>query len=198
MSTRGLWGFHLNAKDYLTYNHSDSYPEELGTNLCKEFHELLKQPGLLSIIDLVHHLRLVHEDDEISKEELARLKKYPCLQLDTDTFKKCFKSLADWYHLLREIQGNIANTLEIGVMIDNHTFTLDSLFCEWVYIFNLDTLELEIYTGYTTIRGKGRYSENSEPNEEGYYPCTLRHTISFYNLPKSMEHKAEQILFSWF
>lgn len=35
MSTRGAWGFRLNDKDYVTYNHFDSYPTGLGADFVK-------------------------------------------------------------------------------------------------------------------------------------------------------------------
>jgi hypothetical protein len=33
MSTRGLWGFVIDGEEKLTYNHSDSYPDGLGSKL---------------------------------------------------------------------------------------------------------------------------------------------------------------------
>ena len=36
MSTRGIYGFHINGTDKLAYNHADSYPQQLGLNILGE------------------------------------------------------------------------------------------------------------------------------------------------------------------
>lgn len=36
MGTRGYFGFYFKGKYYLIYNHSDSYPAELGKNLVEQ------------------------------------------------------------------------------------------------------------------------------------------------------------------
>ncbi len=64
-------------------------------------------------------------------------------------------------------------------MVDYSTFMHDSLFCEWAYIINLDTKELEIYKGFNKDKkGKGRYaSKYIAPERKGekveYYGVTL-------------------------
>jgi hypothetical protein len=50
-------------------------------------------------------------------------------------------------------------------MIDSHTFLVDSLFCEWAYIINLDENVLEIYRGFNKEPSdKGRYASLKEPD----------------------------------
>ena len=41
MSTRGLLGFRVNGQDYITYNHSDSYPQWLGMRVVQFAHDHL-------------------------------------------------------------------------------------------------------------------------------------------------------------
>ena len=53
-----------------------------------------------------------------------------------------------WYQLLRNTQGNPAEALIAGFMIDSATFALDSLFCEYGYVIDFDTSELEAYVGF--------------------------------------------------
>ena len=56
-------------------------------------------------------------------------------------------------------------------------FLYDSLFCEYAYILNLDTQELEFYTGFNTIpfENKGRYAMLGYDN--GYYGVVLTKRI---------------------
>lgn len=53
----------------------------------------------------------------------------------------------------------------------NDYFILDSLFCEYAYIFNKDTNELEVYCGFQKKPPKGRYHDFEL--REGYYACGL-------------------------
>ncbi len=56
MSTRGLAGIRLNNNDNLAYNHSDSYPEELGKNFVKDIKTMLVELGLDKIKELAANL----------------------------------------------------------------------------------------------------------------------------------------------
>ena len=56
-------------------------------------------------------------------------------------------------------------------MIDNLSFIKDSLFCEYAYIVNLDTDQLEFYCGFQHKPDEtNRYG--CEENR-GYYPCRM-------------------------
>ena len=61
-------------------------------------------------------------------------------------------------------------------------FVNDSLFCEYAYVINLDTNELEFYEGFQKqIHSQGRFA-NSNANEGGYYPVKLVAQIPFENI----------------
>lgn len=55
-------------------------------------------------------------------------------------------------------------------------FIKDSLFCEYGYIMNYDTNELEVYTGFQTEPPEGRYRDclpRDTVNGGEYYACGL-------------------------
>jgi len=60
MSTRGAYGFRLNGRDKLTYNHSDSYPTGLGVEVAR----LLARTTKTKLIPIVERIKLVEDNDE--------------------------------------------------------------------------------------------------------------------------------------
>lgn len=61
----------------------------------------------------------------------------------------------------------------------NDEFIWDSLFCEYGYIMNYDTNELEVYTGFQNEPPEGRYHDYGIAHRDrtgvtdGYYACGL-------------------------
>jgi hypothetical protein len=72
------------------------------------------------------------------------------------------------------------------LVYDDTQFLRDSLLCEWAYIINLDTNELEIYEGMNKEEAIGRF-EGSPKNAEGYYPVSLVEIIPFEDLPPELQ-----------
>ena len=67
-----------------------------------------------------------------------------------------------------------------GLAKNSNTFIYDSLFCEWGYILNLDSEELEIYEGFQESEPvHGRYKKSDHPEFccDKYYPCELVLTV---------------------
>jgi len=62
-------------------------------------------------------------------------------------------------------------------MLNYNDFIKNSLFCEWAYIINLDSKELEIYKGFQKEPNNNRYSIDA-PSDRGYYNCKLLMSIS--------------------
>jgi hypothetical protein len=76
-------------------------------------------------------------------------------------------------------------------MIDSQVFLKDSLFCEWAYIINTDTGELEIYRGRNKnrhVKNGGRYSRYcADDNDFGgkkYYGVTLLSTLKLSEIQR--------------
>lgn len=72
MSTRGLYGFHKNGIDKLTYNHLDSYPDWLGKKVV-EFCKCAGRDGMNSLFD---HIELVSEDAEADDARVEVVDQY--------------------------------------------------------------------------------------------------------------------------
>lgn len=184
MSTRGLVGFRLDEMDYLTYNHSDSYPSWLGIQVAEALRELLGDADLT--IDRIRAVTLVVEDDPPpSVGEQERLKKYTNMSVASPA--------EYWYQTLRKTQGDLEAILDAGYMIDSSEFIKDSLYCEWAYIANFDSEMLEVYRGFQKERhSKGRYASTSPDN--GYYPCALIDEIPFDDFFHDLEAVRQRIL----
>jgi len=175
MGTRGAYGYRVNGKDYLTYNHFDSYPEGLGQELVEFVQKVNKTPAGWDIFkEFAQRVELVNEDTKPGRKLVETYTKYA----DTGVASR---DVNDWYVLLRKLQmgknlheineGNLAH------MIDSHTFMGDSLFCEFAYIINLDTGKLECYRGFQKAPQPGnRYGTTT--NEE-YYPVALVGELAF-------------------
>lgn len=163
MGTRGAITFVHNGVEKTCYNHFDSYPSGLGTTML----DWLRSPDwdLDKVRALVAALRMVDEEATPTDEERERYAQY------ADT---CVSTGKDWYALLRRTQGNPAAILEAGVAGDSEEFPLDSLFCEWVYVVDLDREVFEVYEGYQKSRPtKGRWATVETPGKGGYWPVAL-------------------------
>jgi len=146
MGTRGCYGFRIDGKDKLTYNHFDSYPSGLGLSILQYAHDR----SMKNMTEVAKRIKLVCSKKP-TKKQIQICKKYADLGVSTG-------KIDDWYCLLRDAQGNLEAHDTVPFMIDSSEFVYDSLFCEWAYIINLDTKVLEIYKGF-----------NKNPNEKGRY-----------------------------
>lgn len=152
MGTRGAVGFKLDQKEVIFYNHYDSYPEVLGQETVDYVHSV---DNWDEIRDMVNGFVQVNEGDKPTAEQKAWAYKLGTVNLSVSD-----RSDNDWYCLAREAQGNIALQLELGFGTLANDFVRDSLFCEFAYIINLDTMELEFYEGFNKDRNaEGRYAK---------------------------------------
>lgn len=68
---------------------------------------------------------------------------------------------------------------------DNHIFLIDSLFCEYAYIINLDSKKLEVYEGFNlNPNAPGRYAKYTlnKNREKVYYGVTLVEELNLSDL----------------
>lgn len=173
MGTRGLLGFRADQKDYLTYNHFDSYPDCLGeamVGFARVWGSKAKQAELKN---RVVSLKMVGDNDAPTPEIIAKAKKLGLYDPSVSTGRE-----TEYYALLRKAQGEPDQYLAIGVMPDGADFALESLFCEYAYIINLDTGELEFYEGFNQDwNAEGRYAGKADKVRvyENYRGSGLRH-----------------------
>ena len=158
--TRGAVGFHKGGVDKITYNHYDSYPSVLG-NAVKDF---LVGTSKEKIEEIFNKIVMVDEDAPVTDEDRELCKEFTNKNVSTGD---------DWYSLLRNAQGNLAayRDTDLKFMIESKDFMKESLFCEWAYIYNLDTGTLEIYRGLQASPQENRYK--TENSNHGHYNVAL-------------------------
>jgi hypothetical protein len=160
MGTRGIWGFRKKGIDKVTYKQFDCYPDALG----KEMFRLLKfnDPDRLSAF--FEKMIIIDSSVPPTDEQKAYCRNMGWFNDSVST-----RNDNDWYCLLRGLQEpdilQDAVDEDRNVFIDNYIhFIRDSLMCEYGYIFDLNTLELEFYEGRQKGPSEGnRYG--TEKNE---------------------------------
>lgn len=157
MGTRGAIGFRIGGKDYVSYNHFDSYPDCLGHTMIEFIQAGVKRlNGLDDFIgetkQRVRSLTAVSDDTPPTEAQKKWLAEYTSLAVSE-------QSTEDWYCLLREAQGDPEKMLAAKFYVGADSFLLDGLFCEFAYIVNLDDETLEFYKGFSKIDDTitGRY-----------------------------------------
>ena len=74
--------------------------------------------------------------------------------------------------------------MEIYLVVD---FIGDGLFCEWVYVVDLDSGMFEIYRGSQIQIYPNRFSSMFEKAFNGYYPPKLVATYPLDDLPTKLQ-----------
>lgn len=146
MGTRGFTGLVVDGEEKIGYQQYDSYPSGVGVDVLRDLRELVKDMD--SLRAQARALKVVNKDVAPTVDEIEKLRPY--LSLDVGQ-----QNAADWYCLLRETQGQLAAILEAGYIEDNHTFPLDSLFCEYGYLVDLDREVFQVYEGFQNKLPKG-------------------------------------------
>jgi hypothetical protein len=186
MGTRGCYGLRKDGLDKLTYNHYDSYPSCLGQSMF----DFIQSTSIEEMKNIFDKIVLVKDNDMPSDEELILWKLTE--KIGTEKF--------DWYWLLRDTQGDLSyyKQDDAKYMIDNQGFIQDSLFCEWAYIVNLDTSELEVYKGFQHEPHENRYTDYVYESNSGdkYYPCKLIATYPLDNIPDGVMEVLEKQSYS--
>ncbi|HBD94633.1 MAG: hypothetical protein A2355_02580 [Spirochaetes bacterium RIFOXYB1_FULL_32_8] len=175
MSTRGAWGFFRNGESAtkITYNHMDSYPEFLGQNVV----DFIRNSSIDELNTIFDKIILVDNSEKPTEEQIDECKSFANTDVSTG-------SLYDWYCLLRNTQGQPELYKEnLRYMLDSGKFLKDSLFCEWAYIINLNTNELEIYRGFRKKPNKKSNRYKILNSENGYYSCEILYTYPLDKIP---------------
>lgn len=176
MGTRGTYGFRINDQDRITYNHFDSYPECLGRKILT----YASQTSLSQMKQAASRIVLVREQSRPTQAQIEKYKKHADLGVSTGKHE-------EWYCLLRKTQGDLFpynNSLKH--MIDSQQFLLDSLFCEWAYIINLDFEQFEVYRGFNEDpSAPGRYAGLSVKDNDDLFGVSLLHKLKLSELRTS-------------
>lgn len=184
MSTRGTLGVIHNEREIAAYNHSDSYPDWLGVKTLA----FLREADLEDLRQRAEKVTIVSDETPPTPKQIEQLHRYANMHVGGPVSGTPEEN-ASWYQLLRETQGDLDAMLAAGYIEDGSDFPLDSLFCEWAYIVNLDDEVLEVYKGFQAEpHDKGRYAKRApegEPSASGrtYYPVALVATFPLNDLP---------------
>jgi len=187
MSTRGAFGFYKNGVDKIMYNHFDSYPGGLGINILTGLRNLKLQEGDNPVVDSLNKAFDLMNAYKVDKERKIIGEQPQGIEI---------KDVEEDEVFLKILNG------ESFYFRDAKDFIQDSVFCEWAYIINLDTEELEIYSGFNKEAQEGnRYFEGFKeiPNDnlDHWQPCWLLCKFLLCDLPsddifKKVIDKAER------
>lgn len=188
MGTRGSIGVIYQEEYKATYNHSDSYPSGLGEEAVEFVNKVIKENGWERFKKKIQKVVMITEDKKPTPRQVEKYKKFANTSVSSG-------NLEEWYVLLREVQG-VGFLQEIykgslNHLLDDGEFIKHSLFCEWAYIINLDTMKLEVYKGFQ----KSPDPKNIFGQEEnsGYYPCKKIVSVSLEKeVPSSFMQKTEK------
>ena len=177
MSTRGLYGFRKDGIDKCTYNHSDSYPEQLGRRILT----FCKNNTAENLSDFFERIVVVNGDSMPTKDQIQYLSNayfedgedwYNALISAQKEDENCY-----WYDVLRNVQGNfvayqkLLDSEDTVYMTNDISFIRNSSCCQYAYIVNLDEGVLECYVGFQKKPQKeNRYGTRKRKR---YYPCRL-------------------------
>lgn len=150
MGTRGAYGFYAEGEAKVSYNHSDSYPCGLGSNVL----EFVKETPDIELAEIAARVKPVDSDAKPTAKQLAGLG-------DWYNPDEAGGERGTWYNAIRSVQGDLRAFRDgLDYMLDSATFLYDSLFCEWAYLVNTDTGTLEVYKGFNTDpKAAGRYAK---------------------------------------
>jgi hypothetical protein len=164
MGTRGAYGFRIDGEDKVSYNHWDSYPTGLGAGIA----DYISTHTVPDMIEVAERLVLVNESDIPTEDQIERWQEFHDDRVSSG-------SVDEFYSLMRASQGDLSVYDNEGLveMIDGQDFMADSLFCEYAYIINLDTENLEFYRGFNMdAEAAGRYAAldaYASENRQNYY-----------------------------
>ena len=170
MSTRGLIGFYrTNRKGEkelaAAYNHSDSYPSWLGVKTLAQLREATPE----TIEKTAGRLTRVSQNRHPTPRQLEITRQFvPPIY---ENARQEPQNRPDWYAALHRAQGDWSAWFSgLPYCLDAGAFIYEGS-CEWAYIVNVQTQELEVYAGTTVALQVGRYNhEKLDPDGDGK-PC---------------------------
>lgn len=190
MGTRGAIAFVVDGVEKISYNHFDSYPDGLGLTMLEWLQSAAKDPAGLR--KQAQDLRMVSEDAEPTPEEIAAFYDRYGWSATAHGGTADLRENQKWYDLLHELQGKPGEILRAGISPDAASFPLDSLFCEWAYVVDLDgDGQFEVYEGFQhSPHDKGRFADRPETvhgTVGSYYPVALVASWPLAQLPDKDE-----------
>src|SRR5260221_4926153 len=165
--TRGIFGWFLNRKFYVFYNHNNSYDVE--DECLGEVGTALKSGEIKSWKTSVSSLKVINGTIP-TEVDIKKLQPFTDLSVSSQTTQ-------DWYCLLRNTQGSLKSVLNCGYL---ENFVNEQNIPHWQdvnFIVNLDKDQIDFYdsngkctnsTKFTSILKKGKkIKKRKEKKKEG-------------------------------
>lgn len=151
MGTRNLTMVIKNDKPLIAqYGQWDGYPDGQG----KTFLNFISNVDLESFVEKLNKVRFFNEEDTKEAEEFLK-----SIGSDNGMLTMPQSELYDekYPYLSRDIGAEILekvyNSEDESILLnDSSSFGYDPVFCEWAYILNLDTDEMEVYCSYSSYK----------------------------------------------
>jgi len=195
MGTRGAFGIIIGEQEKIGYNQYDSYPDGKGVDTLRWLRQVVIDGKLDEVKQLAEGCRLVSDEVKPTPDDVDHLREHTNLSVSE-------QSTDDWYCLTHRTHGDIGAMLGCGYILDSHTFPLDSLFCEWAYMVDLDASVFEVYQGFqASLPTKGRWAgrptkAEDKKNHEAHLAWCAENGRDPWQ-PKVSEHKAVELIASW-
>lgn len=188
MGTRHLIGVILDGDFRIAqYGQWDGYPSGQGVTVL----DFCRSVKLEKFKDKVRGVRFATDEDQKSVddflESIGSANGWLTME-QSNQFQAKFPALS------RDVGSDILAMVNSGsaeFLQDSRDFALDSLFCEWAYVLDLDTDTLEVYQGFQKSphecgRWGGQKAEKSD-----YYPVKMVQAYSLYELPNDEDFVKE-------
>ena len=171
MSTRGFVGFVVDGAEKLFTRHHDAYPDALGVEVVEwltRHREAVLRPAPGGVVDRVRALRPMR--GEPTPADVERMREVLLARARDARDRAWIEEVSD-EELVEMSTENLDALLELGFGWDDPTFPLDSVFCEWGYLIDLDAARLEVYRGFQDAPHRaGRFADRPSTGSPWWRP----------------------------
>lgn len=182
--TRAIYGFRKNHQDKVTFSPGDGEFESLGENIVN----FVKNTSKKRMKEIFDKIILVDLIQEATEEQIEKCKKYANLEVN-------IRSLKDFTCLLWKSVGRLETYRDenLEYMIDAASEITNPHLCEYAYIINLDTDELEIYSLMYNKILEDRYNKEIR---KGELTCKLIKKYELSNIPRNWKRECTKIIYN--
>ncbi len=175
MGTRGFAGFVVDGVEKIFIRNGDSYPRGLGLDVLSWLSnnvEALLHPRSGGTLDRIRALRLVGDYTALTPADIQRIA--AMLRQNPETAHLVGDDdPGDGEVILEYATYDLNTLLQIGIVEDGSSFPLDSFYCEWGYVIDLDTMMFDAYRGdQQGAHDRGRFAHRPSPRA-GFHPVAV-------------------------